>query len=412
MGIWTRRGSSQRRSSSPIAVDRKVVRFRRLVEQHGEVLDLFADLKEKQSGDYILDRGFIEAGLDRVYEGVRRILYDMHVILGSGSAEGYEQLDRLRSISEKIVRETRRDAGPGDGTAQEEEPDWETLALQALLQDLTRLPAYGPSAGAKADKSLAPPESLTEWAGWAHLKAAHWMTDHLPRLPTASPLYLLDEETEPFCFQVVVLGGVGPKEAEAALRGCLAPEPSGPTASSPLSPLRYFLEGLRHSSNGAGGRHLRVERDRKRKGGQPSAQIQLFAGDDFLLFRFPSPLSVRLLWCSLSVQQSENLIYLYGKPLPALPGRLALEPLASDREPFPIYRCAISGRWAYWASRFSWAQGEERIRMLGHTIAGARPIRRNGAAHKEVSQYLQEGLTAFLKQTAFPKKEVNAWKSL
>ena len=412
MGIWTRRDSSQRRSSSPIAVDRKVVRFRRLVEQHGELLDLFADLKEKQSGDFILDRQYIEAGLDRVYEGVRRILYDMHVILGSGSAEGYEQLDTLRSVSEKILREAHRDADPEDGTAQEEETDWETLALHALLQDLTRLPAYGPSPGSEADKSLAAPESLTEWAGWAHLRAAQWMTDHLPRLSTVPPLYLLDEETEPFCFQVVVLGGVGVKEAEAALRDCLAPEPSGQTESFPLSPLRYFLEGLRHPSNGAGARHLRVERSRKKKGGQAAAQPQLFAGDDFLLFRFPPSLSVRLLWCSLSVQQSENLLYLYGKPPPALPGRPALEPLTAEREPFPVYRCAISGRWMYWASRFSWAQGEERIRMLGHTIAGARSARGDGAAHEEVSQYLQEGLTAFLKQTAFPNKEVNAWKDL
>ena len=50
--------------------------------------------------------------------------------------------------------------------------------------------------------------------------------------------------------------------------------------------------------------------------------------------------------------------------------------------------------------------------MLGHTIAGARSARGDGAAHEEVSQYLQEGLTAFLKQTAFPNKEVNAWKDL
>lgn len=411
MGIWTTRESSHKRPSSPIAIDRKVFRFRRLVEQHGEVLDLFADLKEKQSGDYILDRQYIEAGLDRVYEGVRRILYDMHVILGSGSAEGYEQLDTLRSVSEKILRETHGERDPAEGSAQEEEPDWETQALQALLQDLTRLPAYGSSPDSKDEKSPAAPESLTEWAGWAHLKAAQWMTDHLPRLSQAPAFYLLAEETEPFGFQVFVLGDA--KETESEVAGFLTLESSAKTASSfPLLPLRYFLEGLRQTANGTGARQLRLVRSRKQRAGQPAAHIQLFTGEDFLLFRFPSPLSVRLLWCSLSVQQSENLLYLYGKPPPGLFGRPPLEPFVSEREPFPVYRCGISGRWMYWASRFSWAQGEERIRMLGHTLAEGWTVRGTGATDKDVSRCLQEGLTVFLKQTAFHQKEVNAWKSL
>ncbi len=111
MGIWRRWGSSQRRSPSPIAIERKIIRFRRLVEQHGEILDLFADLKDKQSGEYILDRQYIEARLDRAYEGVRRILYDMQVLSDANRAEVYDQLDRLRSVSEKILRDARERSG-------------------------------------------------------------------------------------------------------------------------------------------------------------------------------------------------------------------------------------------------------------------------------------------------------------
>jgi hypothetical protein len=396
MGIWTRRDSSQQRPSSPIAIDRKVIRFRRLVEQHGEVLDLFADLKEKQSGDYILDRQYIEAGLDRAYEGVRRILYDMHVISDSDSGEGYEPLDRLRSVSEKILRDAHQGGDRQEGSSGEEELDWETLALQMLFKDLTRVPAYGPPVVAGTETWVAAPESLTEWAGWAHLKAAQWITDNLPRVSPAPAMNVLKEGTEAFCVQVFVLGGV--RQPEVAIRQCLAEESSVHTGVTSLLPLRYFLEGLRGSSEGMEVRQLSLVDRGKQEAGKLTAQLRIYTGEDFLLLRLPSSLPVRLFWCSLSVQQSENLIYLYGMPHPSLFEQLTSGPFSSEQEPFPAHRCGISGRWMYWASRFSWAQGEERVRMLGHSLAESTRVRGSEATGEDVSRCLQAGITNFLEQ--------------
>jgi hypothetical protein len=319
------------------------------VEQHGEVLDLFADLKEKQSGDYILDGHYIEAGLDRVYEGVRRILYDMRVISDSDSGEGYDQLDRLRSVSERILREAYQGGDRQEGSSGEEELDWETLALQMLFQDLTRVPAYGPRAVTGKETGLAAPESLTEWAGWAHLRAAQWITDNLPRVSPAPSMKVFDEGTEAFCVQVFVLGGV--REAEVAIRQCLAQEPAVHTGATSLLPLRYFLEGLCSPSHGTEARQLCLEDTGKKGAGEPAAQLQIYAGEDFLLLR-----------------------------------------------PFPAHRCGISGRWMYWASRFSWAQGEERVRMLGHSLAESTTVCGNGTTEEDVSRCLQAGITNFLEQ--------------
>jgi len=403
MGIWRRWVASHRRPSSPIAIDRKVIRFRRLVEQHGAILDLFADLKDKQSGEYILDRQYIEARLDRAYEGVRRILYDMHVLSDANSAEGYDQLDKLRSVSEKILRDARKDPDQQTGSPGEDTLDWETLALQALFLDLTRVPTYGPGAASRTETEPASPESLTEWAGWGHAKAAQWIAEHLPRVSPAPFTNLWDEETEGFRVQVFVLGGV--RETEDTLRRCLAREPSGHTAPSSLLPLRAFLEGLCSRTDGTGTRRLCPEERKKQEAGEDVAQLQLYAGDDFLLLRLPPFLPLRLFWCSLSLQPSENLIYLYGTSFPFLFGQGTLEPFSSEKEPFPSYRCGIAERWMYWASHFPWAQGEERVRMLGHSLAQGMTARGSGATQKDVSERLQKGIAGFLKQTAIPQRE-------
>jgi hypothetical protein len=403
MGIWRRWGSSQRRSPSPIAIERKIIRFRRLVEQHGEILDLFADLKDKQSGEYILDRQYIEARLDRAYEGVRRILYDMQVLSDENRAEVYDQLDRLRSVSEKILRDAQKEPDQQTGSPEEEALDWETLALQALFQDLTRLPAYGPDVESRGETANASPESLTEWAGWGHLMAAQWIAQHLPSVSPAPFANLCDEETGELRVQVFVLGGA--RESEEALRLCLAPEPSDRTEASSLLPLRTFMQGMRSPMEKNGKSRLRLEYRGKQKAEKRAALLDLYAGADFLLLRLPSSLPLQLFWCSLSLQPSENLIYLYGTPLPSLFEQGVLEPFSSEKEPFHAYRCGIAGRWMYWASHFSWAQGEERVRMLGHFLSRGINARGDEATQEDMSKHLQEGIAGFLKQTALAQRE-------
>jgi hypothetical protein len=100
------------------------------------------------------------------------------------------------------------------------------------------------------------------------------------------------------------------------------------------------------------------------------------------------------------VYESENLLYLYGTPRPSLFEQLASRPSSTGAEAFPARRCAISGRWIYWASRFSWAQGEERVRMLGGALAECLTVCGSGASQEDVMKCLEEVITGFLKQIA------------
>lgn len=396
MGIWRRRDSVLQRSSSPIVIDRKLLRFRRLVERHGEVLDLFADLKEKQSGDYILDRQYIEANLDRAYERVRQILYDMHVLSDSESGEGYDQLDRLRSVSEKILREASGHSDKRGRLPGEQEVEWETLALQALLKDLTRVSASARKGEPQFETGPPVPQSLEEWAGWGHLKAAQWITDRLPSASVKPSTHLCREETGAFVIQAFVMGGVS--KAEDALRRCLAHGPSEQPQGSSLVPLSYFMQGLRGSSNGEGPRRIRLADPRKQGAEGLTEPLRLYAGEGFLLLLLPSSSPVRLFCCSLSVDESENLLHLYGTPPPSLFEQLACGPSSEQQEPFPAHRCAFSGNWMYWASRFSWAQGEERVRMLGGALAAGMALCGSGASREDLSKCLEKEITGFLKQ--------------
>lgn len=404
MGLWRRLGLPGRRSQSLIAVERKILRFRRLVEQHGELLDLFADLKEKQSGEYILDRQYIEARLDRAYEGARRILYDMQVLSGSDLVEGYDQVDRLRSESERILRNAQTESAPAGCPPQEEEVDWETLALQALLQDLTRLSPHNAGVGGGTETDPDSPGSLSEWAWWGHRMAAEWLTEHLIRVSPTPLADLCRETTREPLVRIFLLGSA--RESEEALHQCLAPERRDHRAEGhPLLPLRIFLQGLCGRRDEGEARQVRLEKGGKQGAGGSDARLELYADEDLLLLRLPRTLPLRLFWCSLSLQARENLFYLYGTPLPSHPQGATPRAFSSEKEPFCTYRGGIGDRWVYWASNFSRTQGVERIRMLGHSLSvGTTPLRGYGP-DDDPGERLQEGIARFLKQAAIPQRE-------
>jgi hypothetical protein len=162
---------------------------------------------------------------------------------------------------------------------------------------------------------------------------------------------------------------------------------------------------LRSPIDEDGSKRLRPEYRKRQEAEKKVALLDLYAGADFLLLRFPPSLPLQLFWCSLSLQPGENLIYLYGTRLPYLFKQGALEPVSSEKEPFHAYRCGIAGRWMYWASHFSRAQGEERVRMLGHFLSHGIRACGNGTTQEDMRKHLQEGMAGFLKQTAMAERE-------
>jgi hypothetical protein len=210
------------------------------------------------------------------------------------------------------------------------------------------------------------------------------------------------EEVEGLGVRLFLLSGA--RETEEKLRRYLVQDPSDHMEGSALLPLGTFLEGLLNPSDGNGTRRMHLEEGRKQKAGERDAQLDLYGGEDFLLLRLPSFLPLRLFWCSLSLQPSENMVYMYGTRLSSLFEQENLQSFSSEEEPFPSYRCQISGTWMYWATHFSWAQGEERVRLLGDSLAAGMSVQGGHAAQENVRKCLQEGIAGFLKQTAMPAR--------
>ena len=394
MGIWKRRLALKKGSSPPLALDRKITRFQRLVENHAEILDLLSDLKDKQSGEYILDRQYVEAQLDRAYEGVRRILYDMHVICDSASGEGFSELDSLRCVSEEILKDPWKEGHEQSEFNGEGDPDWEFVALQAIYKDLTRMQASGAASEASGGTGQMVPQSLAEWAGWAHTRAAQWIAGNLPSNSTKASATLCDPETKFFCIQVYALGSI--REAEEALRQYLKKETTGHPPINSLEPLCYLLEGL-HRSPATKSRELRLADPGKEPPSGYAVRVQLYTGEGFLMLRLPSFLPLRLFWCSLSVADTENLFYLFGTSSLFYQNGTSSNPACSEKVPYSVYRSSIrSGTWMYWAAQFNWAQGEERIRVLGHSLEEFLRLSASGATQERMSECMEQSLSTYL----------------
>ncbi len=368
MGFLKRVVARRHASPETLEADRRIVRFQRVVEQHQELLDLFSDLKDKGTGEYILDRQYIEAQLDRAYEGGRRILYDTNVLAGPDGEEGYEELDRIRSVSEQTFRNRVRNEYVRLGEEGKDDLDWEIQALREIYTQLTRDGEYeGEPSGVDAPGPVSLP-SLAERAGWAHVAAARWMAEHLSSRSDVSASVLCGPSSTSLRLDLFPLGGM--RWSPELLAGCLEKESSELNLTVEMLPLRYFLEGLaRCPRSPEDETAFSVTTGEKATPG-PVPGLRLYVGEGFLFLVLPPTLPIRLFWSSLSVNDAENLFYLFGTGSPACSGPGSARK-ASARETYPSYFThTTSGSWIHWVSGFSWVQGEERLRELGHLLAG------------------------------------------
>lgn len=394
MGIWTRKMPVRSESGRPLTIARKINRFQRLVKQHGELLDLISDLRDKQSEEYILDRRYIEAQLDRAHELARQVLYDMHVISESSNGEGYDELDRLRFVSEEILRKSAKGAAKPAIVTETEEHDWEIGALKALHAHLAHIETEDAAFETMVQPGREPPgRSLAGWVEWAHGEAAGWITENLASLWSPAPLVLWDPEGKRFWVEVFPLAGdEGAVRVLGAVlsRVCLAcAEPPG------LLPFRYFMEGFARSLPESEASNLRVEEKKGAPAEGSPPRLHLYVGEAFLLLVLPRFLPLRLFWVSLSVEPDENRFYLFGSSA-SWPGD-SPERFTPVADPFPTYRCKASPkRWFTWGSRFSWAQGEERIRVLAALLVQSLEDAAGGAKKTQIGKGMQQGLSGLL----------------
>ncbi len=415
-----RRSLGRKKRLPPLAMDCRIARFQRLVEIHSGMLSLFADLREKGAGEYILDRQYIEAQLDRAYALGRRILYNMHVILDSEEGIGYRELDRLREASHRIVQDAEaqgsaREAMRGPEADGEGEVEWEQRALLGLYAHLT-CPTGGEMPGPAGQLGPpAPGSSLLEWAGWAHGEAADWIVENLTSVTDLPHLWLYNPGKEKICIEISPLGGI--RRAGRELRQYLALDPSRRKRVFSFLPLTYLLQGLQPSvgEGGVSSRSCSWE-PREKAARDKTFCLQLYLGDAFLLVLLPDFLPLRLFWCSLSAHLPENFLYLFGRS-PAPGGGAAFPPPpAFEKKPCRSYRFTGNGTWMFWMSGFSWPQGEERIRLLGHLLSGwIAAASAAGTEPVEEGPAFRRGLQTFLTQIAPCDRILEGegrWKSL
>jgi pyruvate,water dikinase len=71
-------------------------RFRSILDNNTKVLQLFADLAEKQSGEYVFDRSYIQTSVHQAFDLVGKIVYDLNSLTDQKYTALHTVVDRLK----------------------------------------------------------------------------------------------------------------------------------------------------------------------------------------------------------------------------------------------------------------------------------------------------------------------------
>lgn len=72
-------------------------RFRQLLDNNTQVLQLFSDAADKQSGEYVFDKSYVMNVVTQVFDLVNKIVYDLNSIADQKYASLYSLVDRLHA---------------------------------------------------------------------------------------------------------------------------------------------------------------------------------------------------------------------------------------------------------------------------------------------------------------------------
>jgi pyruvate,water dikinase len=91
IGRWFRFG---RRPPTPFKLH--FARFRNILDNNTKMLQLFADLADKQSGEYVFDRSYIESSVHEAFDLVGRTVTDLNSLADQKYTSLYGVIDRLK----------------------------------------------------------------------------------------------------------------------------------------------------------------------------------------------------------------------------------------------------------------------------------------------------------------------------
>jgi hypothetical protein len=211
---------SRKRTEAPVQHMRLcLARFRHLLRLYGQIIALCADAADKQSGQYVFDKAYVISLIDRAFEAIEGMIYDLNALAGQRYLGLYENAEAIRSETTEMVK-SESAAFPASG----EHEEIEYRLLRKVGEALSRPdgPAITSFLGMSRFAVIAAGDSIVELT----------KSLNFPRQPTdASSGGLF-----PFDASIVDLIGI-PGEAGRSV-------PRSRPSSTVSTPAREFLAGF------------------------------------------------------------------------------------------------------------------------------------------------------------------------
>jgi hypothetical protein len=101
-----------------------LARFRHLLHQYGQITALCTDAADKQSGQYVFDNAYPMALIDRAFEAIEGMIYDLNALAGQGYLGLYQDVEAIRREAGELFR---MGYAPSPAAANDEEPEYRLL---------------------------------------------------------------------------------------------------------------------------------------------------------------------------------------------------------------------------------------------------------------------------------------------
>jgi hypothetical protein len=102
----------------------QAIRFEKFLENARSLLDLFADGREKLTGEYIFDRHYVVSLIDGVVDRLGMMVYDAGVLAPAKGESLYAAYDRQKRFARNLIGATVPTGAGADGT---EDPEYRLL---------------------------------------------------------------------------------------------------------------------------------------------------------------------------------------------------------------------------------------------------------------------------------------------
>jgi len=82
---------------------RRLFRFQRLIKNYGTILELLDDLAEKQGGGFVLDKQYLVALSNKLFDLADTMVYDLNVLAREQYLDYYDMLDCFKKETKELI---------------------------------------------------------------------------------------------------------------------------------------------------------------------------------------------------------------------------------------------------------------------------------------------------------------------